>query len=183
MDQKKFMEYEYLTLREEIKETKTRLFRLAAISLVAMPSFYSVAKIYELKAIILSLPLLICAVILLFLSESRALMRCGTYIKNNIEYRIRNEYKDNDIGWEHWLQERPSEHKADRRDFNKFSAVFFYIVFFFYYVTSVHQAALTCHKEFGVIGLAVCLGAYVGIGLIFIAIMIIYFKKCCRTDN
>jgi hypothetical protein len=102
MERDKFMEIEYQTLREEIKQTKDRIFKLAGFGLIGMPSAYSFANIYDIQVLVLSLPIMICTIFLLFLSETRALMRCGTYIKNKLEPNINNN-ADTRIGWEAWL--------------------------------------------------------------------------------
>lgn len=179
MDQIKFIECEYLTLRDEIKQTKERLFKLAGIGLVAVPSAYSLANIYKIQALVLSLPILICTMVLLFLSESRAVMRCGMYIKEKLETFV-PENSSTIIGWEHWL----SEHKKgelDRRAVDKFLAIFFYLLFAFYYIASVQLAVITAKEQFGVVGMAVALGFYLGIGIIFIGFLIINFKHSTGT--
>ena len=88
MDKFEFVKMEYLTLKEEIKETKNRIFKLAGLGVVGMPAAYFIAKTHKIEALILSLPVLICTLLLLFLSESRALMRCGAYIKESIASKL-----------------------------------------------------------------------------------------------
>ncbi len=81
-----FLIEEYKTLREEIKETKSRIFQLAILGLTGVPSSYFLAESYDnLKILRSSLPILICTFLFFFLSETRALMRCGQFIKENIE--------------------------------------------------------------------------------------------------
>ena len=116
MEKSEFLRYEYLTLREEIKETKARIFKLAGIGIVGMPSAYFFAKAYQLEVLVMSLPILICTVVLLYLSESRALMRCGQYIRTKIEPAIIDTHGICGTGWECWLEEKA---KGDRRGGSK----------------------------------------------------------------
>jgi hypothetical protein len=131
MDGVEFLLSEYATLREEIKETKARMFKLAVLGIIGVPSAGSIARDYKLEEIILSLPFLICAFVLLYLSENLALMRCGKYIKEVIEPKIRDE--QNLVGWEHWLEDTAQD-KYDRRRVDKYVAYFFYIIFGTYYI-------------------------------------------------
>lgn len=144
-----------------------------------MPSAYSFAKMYDIQALVISLPAMICTVLLLFLSESRALMRCGTYIKQVLEPHIESSPK---VGWEAWLSEAPKG-ELDRRSVDKFLVVFFYILFAFYYAASVHLATDTAKNLFGVTGFAVTLGVYIAIGIIFIALLFISFRASTTTQK
>ena len=180
MDRSEFVKYEFLSIREEIKETKTRIFRLAGLGLVAMPSAYFLAQTYELDVLIISLPFLISTVVLLYLSESRALMRCGAYIKQVIESEVRNTDGDRIFGWEHWLSEKPKG-EPDRRLVDKLVAIFFYLLFLFYYVASVSLAVAKASELFGIIGLSVVLAFYIGIGIMFLAFLIMNYRYSTST--
>lgn len=175
-----FRKCEYVTLREEIKETKGRIFRLAGLGIIGMPSSYFLAATYEFEILILSLPILICIVLLLYISESRALMRCGEYIKTKIEPEINDNGKKNFKGWEHWLQEKKKGERG-RRTVDKLVTVFFYILFLFYYIASVSLAVEMANSKWGVTGFAVTIGFYVGTGILFIGFLGYCFKHSTST--
>ena len=170
MENDKFLIQQYISLREEVKETKARIFKLAGLGIVGMPASYFLAHTYKLEILIISLPILICTILLLFLAESRALMRCGMYIKEHIEPIFQKQENQDFIGWEHWLQEN-KQGEPGRRIVDILVLVFFYILFAFYYVASVSLAAQTCSDKFGTIGFASILGVYIGLGIVFIGFL------------
>jgi len=179
MDRTEFMRHEYVALREEIKETKDRIFRLAGLGLVGLPSAYFFAEKYQLTILKLTLPLLICTLVLLYLSESHALMRCGRYIKQVIEPECSPSAACR--GWEHWLEEADT-HGHDRRIVDKYMAVFFYILFIIYYLASVGlawQAAV----EIGVVtAQPIVLGVYAAIGILLVYFLYRGFAHAIKTD-
>lgn len=179
MEEDKFVIQQYISLREEIKETKSRIFKLAGLGIVGMPASYFLAHTYKLEILIISLPILICTILLLFLAESRALMRCGMYIKEQIEPIFQQQNIDFK-GWEHWLQET-KQGEPGRRIVDVLVVVFFYILFAFYYVASVSLAAQTCNNKFGTIGFASVLGLYIGLGVVFIGFLFRSFKHSTST--
>lgn len=180
MNRSEFLKLEYETLREEIKETKSRLFKLAGLGVVGMPSAYSLAQVYKIDVLILSLPILICTLVLLYLSESGALMRCGRYIRVRIEAEITNGAGRGVNGWEHWLEER-AKGEPNRRRVDQFLAVFFYLVFVFYYVASVSLAAGMAKVSYGDVGFAVALGAYVALGILSLYFLFSGFRRITTT--
>jgi hypothetical protein len=183
-----FATLEYPALRKEIEETKARLFKLAGFGIVGLPGAYSVAKIYEIGVLTLSLPILICTIVLLYVSESHALMRCGRYVRHVVESQIVGQ-DDKPIlgedgrpigGWEWWLEQKVSN-EPDRRLVDKLLAVFFYLLFFFYYVASVALSAQLANRLWGVLGLAIALGTYIGVGILFIVVLILGFRRSVST--
>jgi len=180
MDKLDLLKLEYCTLREEIKETKNRIFRLAGLGVVGMPAAYFLARTYKIDALVLSLPILICTLLLLFLSETRALMRCGKYIKEEIETATTDENDKMVLAWEHWLEESPKG-ETDRRLVDKFLTIFFYLLFFYYYVASVYLATDSAHSKFGIYGSALSLAIYVGGGIVFIALLLSNYKGVTST--
>lgn len=181
MDKNDFLLHEYLTLREEVKETKSRIFKLAGFGIIGMPSGYLFAQTYKIDILIMSLPILICTILLLFLSESRALMRCGLYIKNHIEPELVTSSDTHVIGWEEWLEQR-SKGMPRRRLVDILVVVFFYILFLFYYIASVALAARTCMAKYGIIGFSSILGIYIALGILFVGFLLISFKHSTSTE-
>ena len=104
----KFNELQFLTLRKEIEETKGRLFLLTVGGAALVPAAKLFASTSSLEEITLLLPLLVCVLVLLFLSENNALMRAGSYILHHIERPLYG-YTDQQplrgpVGWERYLQ-------------------------------------------------------------------------------
>lgn len=181
MDWSEFTKLEYVSLREEIKETKARLFKLAGAALVALPAAQSFASTYKLLALTLFLPLLIIAVVFLFMAESRALMRVGTYIMREIEPRITTSRVDGTCGgWENWLSRRRAN-EPSRRTVDKLVACCFYLLFFFYYAAAVYLAATLAADLFGYVGLGVAYGAYIGLGLLLAGLLAMNFQHSVET--
>jgi len=130
MDEEKFMEMEYQYLRNESFSLRDRLLKLAIISMAVLPSIQAAIDKWKLGLLITIFPLFIIAIFLLYLSESRAIMRIGSYIKLNIESKYEGK------GWESWL----SDKKHKRRFVDKALSYYFLCMFLFYYFISVCKA-------------------------------------------
>jgi hypothetical protein len=187
MTRSEFLKSEYETLREEIKTSKSRMFTLAVGALVGIPSAYSfaektVAEKPDTHGLVFSLPLLICVIMLLYLSETFAVMRAGRYIRLHIEPKIVDANEPPFKGWEHWLEEYPRPlTKPGRRLVDRFLTFFFYIMFVFYYVMSATLAANSALTQFHAVGLAVSLAVYISVGIFFVAFLVISFRQTVGT--
>lgn len=164
MDKAEFQKNQYLTLRKEIEESKNRVFQTMGFGLVVVPGSHFLAQAYKIDTVILSLPLLVIVVALVYLSESNAIMRCGRYIKHNIE-----PSNSDVVGWEKWLELRSS---YDTRDVDKHMSSAFYLLFLVYFAGSVFMAARFSLSEFGSLATAVMLGLYVAVGVWFLLFLI-----------
>jgi uncharacterized membrane protein len=176
MDKDDFLKMEYCTLREEIKETKSRIFKLAGLAIIGTPSAYFLAKALQMDLLILVLPGFICTILLFYLSESHALMRCGLYIKTKIESEMDNE------GWENWLELEQSGTSRDRRFVDKLANIFFNILFIIYYIAAVFEANKIAFNTLGTNSVYL-MGAYAGILIVFIAIMVYCWPTSTRTGG
>lgn len=132
MEKTEFLKQQYLTLREEIKETKARIFYIAAIGLFVLPGGQYLAKAMEADLVLLALPLLVVCVGLLYLAENRALMRCGRYIRQHIESAVQGV-----TAWEEWLESRDA---SDPRTVDKLVAYALYLLMLVYYALSTAAA-------------------------------------------
>jgi hypothetical protein len=168
-------------VREEIAQTKDHRFKLVGFGFIGMPSAYYLAnaidKLPDLEVLVLSFPLLICVIVLLYISESRTIMRCGTYIKDHIEPFIDGDSKRR-IGWEHWLTEKG---KQERRDADKHFTVSFYLLCGVYYGASGLLAVSTAKTTFGIVGLGVALGFYSAVGRHIAAFLVKHYKQITST--
>jgi hypothetical protein len=177
MKKPEFLKQQYISLREEIKETKSRIFKMASIGIVAMPSFYFLAKAYEIDVIILTLPIIICVLVLLYLSEMNAMMRCGRYIRTMIEPNV-----ENIVGWEEWL-EMGGNNEHDRRSVEKLVTYFFYVVFAIYYVASINLSAQYVGAKFGPEYIMIIYGVYIGLGIVFGSQLIKSWRVTISTNG
>ena len=174
METKEFIREQFITLRDEIKETKARMFKLAGFGIFSVPAAQFVAKAFQLDIITIALPLLVVIVTLLYLSENHALMRCGRYIRKHIEPKISSDI----VGWEAWLEE---DGRFERRTVDKFLSYSFYMLFFIYYVGALYMAGRFVYKEFGIILLSVLISFYSAIGIWFVVFLIKNNRTCTTT--
>ena len=88
MDPKKFTELQYTTLRKEIEHSRSNMFKLVIGGSAVIPTAQHLADKFSIGIITLALPMVVVVLVLLFLSENHAIMRAGTYIKEEIECHI-----------------------------------------------------------------------------------------------
>jgi hypothetical protein len=198
MERDEFLLQEYQTLREEIRETKSRIFKLA-FGMLGIPTAYIIAERYQdtsvsagLPVLSLSLPLIVMTLTLLFTAESRALMRTGRYIKNFIEPRVNWDTKPDPIangavlrGWETWLEVR-SVDEPKRRIVDQLVSYFFYGLFVLYYIGSVLLASTAAEVYWSAKGYPngypVCATTYALLGVACAVFLAINFPQCNSTS-
>lgn len=171
MDKQEFLKQQFLTLREEIKESKARVFKTLGFGLVVVPASHFLAQTYKVDSIILSVPALVIVVALAYLAESNSIMRCGRYIKLYIEPEI-----DGIIGWEKWLE---TPDLFETRDVDKYLSYCFYLLFFVYFIGAAFNGARFALENYGQITTGILVGVYVAIGIWFV----IYLIKHIRTST
>ena len=181
MKKEKFLELQYLTLRKEIEETKGRIFKIIVGGASVVPAAQFLAQTYDVGVIMLLLPFLVIIIILLFLAENNALMRCGRYIRLHIEPYIRLPIEptipEGIMGWETWEEETSEKKKTsefDPRAADRYLIYSFYLLATLYYIVSVYLAASFTYTNttYSLIGLTVVLGTYIALG-IWVAILVI----------
>ncbi len=111
----------FISLREEIKATKTRVFLLLVIGVIGAPLL--TYMVFHTDQLIMKLvaPFAVLLLLVLYLSEQTMLMRAGRYIRKHIE-------SDED-DWEHWIGSFKLR-SAERQLFAMFTmvGVFFYTI-------------------------------------------------------
>lgn len=106
-----FFKNQFTTLRKEIEDAKTRVFQAMGVGLIIVPGsqlLQGLKTIAFAPAVNLFLPLLVMVASLVYLSESSAIIRCGSYIREHIESRFQGA-----MGWEEWLENDP-DHRRHR---------------------------------------------------------------------
>jgi hypothetical protein len=173
MDRQEFLKQQYLSLREEIRATKDRIFKTMGFGLIVVPSATFLAKAYDVDTFILSLPVLVVVVALIYLSENNALMRCGRYIKYHIEPAIADV-----VGWEQWLERIGP---WDARSVDKYLSYAFYLLFFVYFAGSVFLAGRFAIEKYGIIPGVILLAVYIAIGVWFVIYLITAIQVSTST--
>lgn len=157
MERKEFLQLQFVSLREEIKDTKARIFKTVTAGLTLIPAASFVAHSYKVDILLLSMPLLVVVIGLLYLSENHAMMRCGQYIKEHIEPHV-----DEVIGWEKWLS-TPDAYRKRTVDLYVFVA--FYLLYLVYYCASSYIAVTFARANYGLLWSVICAGCYVVLGI------------------
>lgn len=158
MTQEEFSTLQYQTLREEIRDTKARIYKLIGLALLIMPAAQYLVGTSHLPVLLLGLPLIILIMALLYVSENHSLMRCGRYIRTHIENKIHGE------GWEEWLESKDS---CEPRNVDKFVNFCFYGLFFLYYTVAVCLAVQYTADHYSQLATGSTIGAYSAIGVVY----------------
>jgi hypothetical protein len=118
-----FMKQQYLALRDEIRESKARIFWLLIIGMfLVMVSGYLAAE-HPSAFANAAIPFLLIGLMLAFTSEQNNIARAGRYLREMVEPRIENL-----VGWEHWLESKPRLREVDHSFVWGFSTLF--LIFF-----------------------------------------------------
>ena len=103
-----FMKQQFLTLRDEIRESKARIFWLLIIGIVLVMVAGYLAAEHPNAFANAAIPFLLLALMLSFISEQNNIARAGRYLRESVEPQIENM-----MGWEHWLETKPRLREVD----------------------------------------------------------------------
>jgi uncharacterized membrane protein YfcA len=150
-----FMMQQYLALRDEIRESKARIFWLLIIGMfLVMAAGYLVAE-HPSAFANAAIPFLLLGLMLSFVSEQNNIARAGRYLRETVEPTIQNV-----VGWEHWLESKPRLREVDHAFVIGFSVLF---LIFFAITTSLSLMQLDrrAHEAYvWAAGIAYLLGAF-----------------------
>jgi hypothetical protein len=169
---------EYQTLREEIKETNSRKFKIVGFGLFSVPTIALLADKYDLNGFSLLTPLLVLSVAFAYVAEHRAVVRCGKYILDFIEKKHIQE-----LGWEHWIDSLANSHG---RKSEKTMMLSFITLIATYYLIAMRMTFLGLEKFTELCWLkSVIMVVYGAIGLLFMAFLIkqLLFDPKWKNDN
>jgi|GEM_PF-1874773 len=129
MDKDNLIPLVYSALREEIKDSKARIFISMGFGVTAVPSAIQIFK--DVPIILSLLPFIVSALILNIISEKINIAKCASYIRKEIESKITDF-----VGWETWLEDVIHTDNVYRKSdrYFKYSIL---MLFFIYYVGSV----------------------------------------------
>lgn len=166
-----FMKQQYVTLRDEIRASKARIFLIMILGTLFIPAVGYAARASSAAYAAASMPFIILVLMLAFLMEQNAIIRAGTYLKNHVEPHI-----EGITTWETWLQRNRSLRDTDRYFFGSFLLVFF----LFYTVgagSAVEALMVTFPDQVWYAGAAYAIG-----GAWFIIVLIRHWHACTATD-
>jgi len=123
MSNDEFMKQQFLTLRDEIRDSKARIFWLLIIGIVLVMVAGYLAAEHPNAFANAAIPFLLLGLMLSFISEQNNIARAGRYLREVVEPRIENL-----MGWEHWLETKPRLREVDHAFVLGFSVLF--LVFF-----------------------------------------------------
>jgi hypothetical protein len=103
-----FMKQQFLTLRDEIRESKARIFWLLIIAIFLVVAAGYLSAEHPSAFGNAAIPFLLLGLMLSFVSEQNNIARAGRYLRETIEPRIENL-----MGWEHWLETKPALREVD----------------------------------------------------------------------
>ena len=109
-----FMKQQFLTLREEIRDSKARIFWLLIIGMFLVMAAGYLAAEHPSAFANAAIP---------FVSEQNNIARAGRYLREVVETRMENV-----VGWEHWLETKPRLREVDHSFVLGFSVLF--LIFF-----------------------------------------------------
>jgi uncharacterized membrane protein YfcA len=129
MSNEEFTKQQYLALKDEIRDSKTRIFWLMIIAItLVMISGYLAAE-YPSAFANAATPFLLIALMLSFTAEQNNISRAGRYVREVIEPASQDH-----PGWEHWLEMRKEVREVDHSFVVGFTVLF---VAFFAIATSL----------------------------------------------
>jgi hypothetical protein len=172
-----FLKLQYVSLREEINQTKSRLFKLAIFGITVVPVIHFLSERYRWDSLTIAMPIWIIILTLLYLSESRSIMRCGKYIREMLEPEIK-PFSKTWLPWEQWL-----ESESTAREPDKYLYYCFQIIFYVYYTGSIYLSAYTAYTHYGTIALVPLLVCYLPVGIFFVLFMQKSIGSCTTTSS
>jgi uncharacterized membrane protein YfcA len=125
MNTDEFLKSQYLTLRDEIRESKSHIFWLLISGMVLVLAAGYLAAEHPSAFANAAIPILLLALMLAFISEQNNIARAGRYLREIVEPRIQDL-----MCWEHWLESKHQFREVDHAFVIGFSAVFmaFFII-------------------------------------------------------
>jgi hypothetical protein len=162
MDKPRFQELQFLTLRKEIEDSLNRSFQIMVGGATLVPILVGLLGHYAATPILLTLPMTVVVVALLYLNQWNSIMRCGRYIRTRIEPKMTG-----DEGWEAWLESHPDTHMGavHNRLVDTYLVYAFYLLTAAYYFATSFIAITYAHRTYGSIAEWVALGCYILIGI------------------
>ncbi len=117
-----FLKQQFLTLRDEIRESKARIFWLMIIGIALVMAAGYLAAEHPNAFANAAIPFLLLGLMLSFISEQNNIARAGRFLRET------EPNFENHLGWEHWLETKPRLREVDHSFVLGFSVLF--LIFF-----------------------------------------------------
>jgi uncharacterized membrane protein YfcA len=154
MNTDEFLRNQYLTLRDEIRESKTHIFWLLLSGMLLVMAAGYLAAEHPSAFANAAIPFLLLALMLAFVSEQNNIARAGRYLREVVEPRIQDL-----TCWEHWLESKQQLREVD----HAFVVGFTLIFMIFFLISSSLTLRQLNHNDQGwyvwCVGTAYALGA------------------------
>ena len=137
-----FLKQQFTTLRDEIRESKARIFWLMIVAIALVMAAGYLAAEHPNAFANAAIPFLLIGLMLTFITEQNNISRAGRYIRETVEPRIQDL-----VGWEHWLESKPKLREVDHQFVIGLSVLF---LIFFAITASVTLVQLdrTAHEAY-----------------------------------
>ncbi|MEM8782807.1 MAG: hypothetical protein AAGE65_08100 [Planctomycetota bacterium] len=111
----------FLTLRDEIRATKARIFIILMLGVVGAPLLALCSLMTDAQLLVMMAPMAVLLLLVLYLAEQNVLMRAGRYIRDHVEGL--------DADWERWVGKQ-NFRSAERQLFAMFVIIglAFYVI-------------------------------------------------------
>jgi len=175
MSQEEFMRQQYLTLRDEIRNAKARIFWLIVIGTLLIPAAAFAASAFDSTLASGAIPFVVLVLMITFIAEQNSIIRAGRYLREHVEPHIEGV-----IGWERWLESNRKLRSVDRIFFGAFILIFF----IFYGVGTRAALESLMVAAPGVEDMSyhwITLGGYVAGGIFFLYVLLRHWHACTTT--
>ncbi|HPF39971.1 MAG TPA: hypothetical protein P5081_23995 [Phycisphaerae bacterium] len=177
MPQDEFMKQQYLTLRDEIRSSKSRVFFILVLGTLFIPVAAFVAKEYGNAFAAASIPFILLVLMIAFIMEQNSIVRAGRYLKEHVEPHI-----DGIVTWENWLESNKKLRDTDRYFFGSFLLV---LLVFYAIGSGIAIEAIATFAEmnswFGAYNIWISAVGYAVGGLWFLVVWLGHWRMCTRT--
>lgn len=163
MDKARYLELEYQTLRKEVEDSLSRSFQIMVGGTTLIPALVGLLAYYAATAILMTLPLMVVVIALLYLNQWNSIMRCGRYIRTRIESPVMGSG-----GWEAWLEAHPEMGSGayDNRLVDSYLVYAFYLLIAAYYFATCYVAIAYANDAYGGAVGWTGLGVYIAVGVL-----------------
>lgn len=172
MSTDEFLKQEYMTLRDEIRSAKSRMFLLLILGLVLMPVAGWLAREHPNAFASAAIPFVLLIIMISFIMEQNSIVRAGRYLREHVEPKVKEV-----VGWEQWLESNPRLREVDR--------VFvgtFLIIFCLFYAIGIHTALSTISEVYYDHVWYAAVGYGVG-GLWLVIVLVRHWRSCMTTQS
>ncbi len=170
MTRDEFLKQEFLALRKEILDSKSRAFWILVVGIVLIVSASYLAVAHPSTFANPAIPIVLLVLVLAFIVEQNGIIRAGRYLREQVEPNIQDT-----MGWERWLESNRSYREVDRFFFAGFIASF---LGFFAIASSLSLLQLNDRPS---TLLSKCAATAYGLGAVLVVFVLIRHWHSCTT--